>query len=86
MECPKLSSLLFLFLLIGIISGRSATSNTRYLDPDQPLGTRVDDLLGRMTLEEKVGQINMPCVYVDDLGERLSNCISKMSLQRLKRR
>lgn len=31
-----------------------------YLDPGQSLEKRVDDLLGRMTLEEKIGQLNMP--------------------------
>jgi len=30
---------------------------------------RVDDLLSRMTIEEKIGQMNMPCVYVDELGK-----------------
>jgi beta-glucosidase len=28
-----------------------------YLDPDLPIGRRVNDLLGRMTLEEKIGQM-----------------------------
>ena len=40
-----------------------------YLDPHQPIEVRVRDLVGRMTLEEKIGQINMPCVYVDELGK-----------------
>jgi beta-glucosidase len=40
-----------------------------YLDPAQPIERRVDDLLSRMTLKEKVGQLNLPCVYVDDLGK-----------------
>jgi len=39
-----------------------------YLDAKQPIERRVADLLGRMTLEEKIGQMNMPCVYVDELG------------------
>ena len=39
-----------------------------YLDSSQAIEKRVDDLLGRMTLEEKVGQMNMPCVYVGGLG------------------
>jgi beta-glucosidase len=30
--------------------------------------SRIDDLLRRMTLKEKVGQLNLPCVYVHDLG------------------
>jgi beta-glucosidase len=29
----------------------------------------IDDLIGRMTLKEKVGQLNLPCVYVSQLGK-----------------
>ncbi|MCX5647095.1 MAG: glycoside hydrolase family 3 C-terminal domain-containing protein [Phycisphaerae bacterium] len=39
-----------------------------YLDPSQPTEVRIDDLLSRMTLAEKIGQINMPCVYEGRLG------------------
>ena len=42
-----------------------------YLDPKQPIDVRVDDLMSRMTLEEKVGQLNLPCVYVDQLGKTI---------------
>ena len=42
-----------------------------YLDPKRPIEKRVDDLLSRMTLEEKVGQLNLPCVYVDALGSSI---------------
>ncbi len=49
-----------------------------YRDPAQPLEKRVEDLLSRMTLEEKVGQMNMPCVYLPELGktaeEKRENC------------
>jgi beta-glucosidase len=34
---------------------------------------RVEDLFRRMTLEEKVGQMNMPCVYEGALGEGTEN-------------
>jgi len=40
-----------------------------YLDPLQPIDKRVDDLMSRMSLKEKVGQINWPCVYMDGFGE-----------------
>jgi len=39
-----------------------------YLNPDTPIDRRIDDLLSRMTLKEKVGQLNLPCVYVNELG------------------
>jgi beta-glucosidase len=44
-----------------------------YLDPRQPVEVRIDDLLSRMTLKEKVGQLNLPCVYVDELGKDISS-------------
>ncbi len=40
-----------------------------YLNPLLPIGVRVEDLVSRMTLEEKIGQINMPCVYINRLGK-----------------
>src|ERR1022692_1250582 len=40
-----------------------------YLDPKRPINARIDDLISRMTLKEKVGQLNLPCVYVDELGK-----------------
>ncbi len=49
-----------------------------YLNPKEPVNRRIDDLLGRMTLKEKIGQLNMPCVYLDELGKdiptKLESC------------
>ena len=39
-----------------------------YMDPDQPLETRVQDLLARLTLEEKVGQMLYEADAVPRLG------------------
>jgi len=39
-----------------------------YKNPLFSIEQRVEDLVSRMTLEEKVGQMNMPCVYVSELG------------------
>ncbi len=44
-------------------------SKPLYLDPALPVEARVNDLMQRMTLKEKVGQLNLPCAYVDDLGK-----------------
>ena len=57
---------------------QSAAEIPVYLDSKQPIAVRVNDLLGRMTLKEKVGQLNLPCVYVDQLGktvpEKMNAC------------
>jgi hypothetical protein len=45
------------------------TSTPIYLDSKQSIQVRVDDLMRRMTLKEKVGQLNLPCAYVDELGK-----------------
>jgi beta-glucosidase len=39
-----------------------------YLDPDLPMETRVDDLIGRMTLPEKVSQMLNECQAIPRLG------------------
>ncbi|MDQ1296336.1 MAG: beta-glucosidase, partial [Bacteroidota bacterium] len=39
------------------------------------LEQRVEDLLSRMTLEEKIGQMNMPCVYEEGLGKDVKSKI-----------
>ncbi|MEO7144756.1 MAG: glycoside hydrolase family 3 N-terminal domain-containing protein, partial [Bryobacteraceae bacterium] len=45
-----------------------AADKPLYRDPAQPIERRIDDLLARMTLKEKVGQLNMPCVYLRQMG------------------
>ena len=48
-----------------------------YKNPLYSIDQRVEDLLSRMTLEEKLGQINMPAVFVGGMGkepkEKLAN-------------
>jgi beta-glucosidase len=53
---------------ISVIFAQAGDQSPIYLDPKRPLEQRVDDLKSRMTLKEKVGQLNLPCVYVEDLG------------------
>src|SRR5439155_1268162 len=67
-----------LILIVGLampvaarLDAQSSEASPIYLDPRQPIERRVDDLLGRMTLQEKVGQLNLPCVYVDQLGKSI---------------
>ena len=44
-----------------------------YLDSKQSIDKRVEDLLSRMTVEEKIGQMNMPCVYERGLGRDIES-------------
>ena len=53
---------MLLVSLVPSVSGAvqnqpSGTDDPPYLDPDLPIHRRVDDLLARMTIEEKVGQM-----------------------------
>ncbi len=50
----------------GVAAG--AVKPPPYLDASQPIDVRIEDLLSRMTLPEKIGQLNMPCVYEGRLG------------------
>jgi len=54
------------------LAGAAETAPPLYRDAAQPIEKRVEDLLGRMTLEEKVGQMNMPCVYESGLGKSVA--------------
>ena len=54
---------------ISVSLAQSGSSTPIYLDPKRPIEERIDDLMGRMTLKEKVGQLNLPCVYVEQLGK-----------------
>ena len=47
----------------------SATSTPPYLDPSQPVATRVSDLLGRMTLEEKIAQMHAFWLHLSEDGQ-----------------
>jgi beta-glucosidase len=47
---------------------KSIEKGEAYLDPALLIEARVNDLLSRMTLAEKIGQLNMPVVYSSELG------------------
>jgi beta-glucosidase len=53
---------------ISVVLAQAGGRTPIYLDPKRPIEERVDDLMTRMTLKEKVGQLNLPCVYVRQLG------------------
>jgi len=63
--------LLFTVIFVTTIAGLAEDEKKLYQDSSLPIETRVEDLLGRMTLEEKVGQMNMPCAYETGLGRSI---------------
>ena len=56
---------------LSLAAAQSGSSMPLYLDKTQPIDARVNDLMRRMTLKEKVGQLNLPCGYVDGLGKTI---------------
>jgi beta-glucosidase len=66
------SSLLLALLICAVVlpaAGQPAGDKPVHRDASQPTQRRIEDLLARMTLREKVGQLNMPCVYEAALGK-----------------
>ena len=55
--CIRVAFIAFSLFLIGIAATAQNTAKPPYLDPNQPLDARVNDLVGRMTLEEKASQL-----------------------------
>ena len=60
----------FLFLAILLLAVSSSKAN--YKNPKLPIEQRVEDLISKMTLEEKVGQMNQFCgvVHVSNMDKK----------------
>jgi len=58
-------------LLSAPILAEMPAKQAIYLDADQPLQKRVEDLLARMTIKEKVGQLNIPLILPAATWERM---------------
>jgi beta-glucosidase len=67
-KCLASAALMALFGALALLA-QSRADVPPYLDPKRPINERIDDLMSRMTLQEKVGQLNLPCVYVNKLGK-----------------
>ena len=62
----------FIFAVVLALSfpvhSQQAPANAPYMDPAVPLNERVDDLIGRMTLDEKVAQMRDHAIPIPRLG------------------
>ncbi|MBA0687102.1 hypothetical protein Goshw_002819 [Gossypium schwendimanii] len=59
MERPRIVGILLMGILVWCCMATSANADTKmiYKDSNQPYNVRIKDLIGRMTLEEKIGQM-----------------------------
>jgi beta-glucosidase len=61
-------NIIALSLFFGNCQAQQLIEAPVYKNPVFTIEQRIDDLLLRMTIEEKVGQMNMPCVYKQRIG------------------
>jgi len=74
----RLSLLGFAVITLGLViwsAPAAATTGPIYLDPAQSIQSRVNDLLSRMTLAEKVGQMDM--IEVTQVTDLNATCTSQ---------
>jgi beta-glucosidase len=57
MRTPTTLSVIFFLVVILAPAAAQTAGSSVYLDPSQPIDVRVDDLIKRMTLEEKASQL-----------------------------
>ena len=69
-NCWKITIILVsMAMSLEIGTGNAQPADTPvYKNPAFPIEQRIDDLISRMTLEEKVGQMNIPCCYKTEIG------------------
>ncbi len=60
MRLTRLSKTALFIVYFSLITVHCFSQEPLYFDSKQPIDKRVEDLLSRMTLEDKVGQINVP--------------------------
>src|SRR3954471_23170724 len=58
----------WLLLPLSLLAFGLASAQEAWKDPNQPLQKRVDDLVGRMTLQEKIGQMMHDAPAIPRLG------------------
>ena len=67
MQAPRISPFLFIALFF-LLSSEISAQNHAFQDPDLPMEQRITDLLDRMTLEEKVSQMEHSAPAIPRLG------------------
>lgn len=67
----------FLFICMVVAPGRAA-EYAKYKDPTQPIAARISDLLSRMTLAEKIGQMTQI-----ERADASTEALSKYSIGKL---
>ena len=68
MRCQTFKTGFVVFTTVFFITSAGAQELPLYLNPDLPVEVRVDDLIGRMTLDEKVTQMQNTAPAIERLG------------------
>jgi beta-glucosidase len=68
MKLTKLKVLLILFVFVTPFAAAQQKFDFPFLNPDILLSSRVEDLVGRMTMDEKIGQMMNAAPAIDRLG------------------
>jgi beta-glucosidase len=68
-----IKSFILIILFSIILFGQEGSGEPVYRNPEESIDKRIEDLLGRMTLEEKVGQMCQYSGFSDNYEELLKN-------------
>src|SRR5688572_33454024 len=68
MRTTSTTAIILLALVLAALPLSHAQTQPPYLNPNLPIQTRVDDLVSRMTLEEKVLQMQNATPAIERLG------------------
>ncbi|MCD7936272.1 MAG: hypothetical protein LUG98_05370, partial [Tannerellaceae bacterium] len=79
MKNRKSICLLALAVISACLSGQSKEALPVYKDNRQPIEKRVEDLLSKMTLEEKVMQLNQYTLGRNDNANNMADPVSTIS-------
>jgi beta-glucosidase len=60
----------FMFALAALLAGSAGAQQPDYRNPQLPVERRVSDLMSRMTLEEKVAQLQSQLTFLHEYGQR----------------
>ena len=72
-ESGMRKTIIVIIAFLSLLSGAEARKYP-YQDPDLPVEKRVEDLISRMTIEEKVNQMSAQLLFMHEFYEKRDYC------------